>query len=71
MRQLEVAKISLQRETPLYQIIDEPIQPLSPQYTPIYPSIRQWAITALAISIILIFMIHYKQTFQQLIRYFQ
>lgn len=33
MRNLEIAKINIQKETPLFQVIDEPVLPLKPQTT--------------------------------------
>ncbi|WP_448697784.1 hypothetical protein ACFGVR_13435 [Mucilaginibacter sp. AW1-3] len=61
MRNLEVAKITLQKETPLYRIIDEPELPLSPTATNkrkyiIYAS----AIVAVLMGIILISIRFYK-----------
>lgn len=53
MRNLEVAKISLQKETPLYRIIDEPELPL----LPVKPSAFKYSIFGMAAGFFLMVLI--------------
>jgi hypothetical protein len=54
MRSLEIAKINLQKETPLYRIIDEPELPL-PAYTPsIVPSIVKFSVLGFLLAAVLL-----------------
>ena len=52
LRQLEIAKITLQKETPLYQVIDEPIRPLPKSMPDIKGSMLWNAIYGLVIAFI-------------------
>lgn len=67
MRQLEVAKINVQKETPLYQVIDEPIRPLIGEKPTIWWIIFKFGIIGLALSIIGLMVKFYWKDLQNLL----
>jgi uncharacterized protein involved in exopolysaccharide biosynthesis len=67
MRQLEVAKINIQKETPLYQVIDEPVRPLFGEEPPILWETFKFGIIGIALSIIGLMVKFYWKDIQRTI----
>lgn len=60
MRQLELAKINIQKETPLYQVIDEPIRPLDVSKPDLIIELILHAIYGLIIALLLLVGLKYR-----------
>jgi hypothetical protein len=67
MRQLEVAKINIQKETPLYQIIDEPILPLAAQKPDILSASVQYATMGFVLGVVLLLVGFYWKEINRIV----
>lgn len=67
MRQLELAKINVQKETPLYQVIDDPVRPLKAIKPDIIGAIIKFGVIGLFIGILFLIGKFYWKDIQRLI----
>lgn len=67
MRQLELAKINVQKETPLYQVIDEPVRPLAASMPDIIGAMIKFGVIGLLIGILVLLGKFYRKDIQRMI----
>jgi hypothetical protein len=65
MGQLELARLSLRKETPLIQIIDRPMLPLQKHKIEVNFAIKIGIIISFFLSLILLFFIYKRESINQ------